>query len=233
MTEFVLVAGAWLGSWAWDEVVPELRAAGHGAHPLTLSGVAERRDAPAGQQTHVQDVVGEVERLDLREVVLVGHSYAGVPVGQAAERIGDRLSRVVFVDSNVPVDGEPFVSAWPEGAAEVGAALAEHGGYWPPPSAADCAGQGLTDEQIARFLRGATPHPGAPLTEPAELARPLGELRATYVKCLLDGPEPNPYVTALLTSERWELVRMDTGHWPMFSQPHELARVLLASAATA
>ncbi|CAM5582071.1 Vitamin B12 import ATP-binding protein BtuD [Streptomyces antimycoticus] len=100
MTEFVLVAGAWLGSWAWDGVVPELRAAGHGVHALTLSGLAEKQGVQAGQQTHVQDIVGEVERLDLRDVVLVGHSYAGIPVGQAAERIGDRLAHVVFVDSN-------------------------------------------------------------------------------------------------------------------------------------
>ncbi|MCW2859039.1 MAG: putative esterase, partial [Actinoallomurus sp.] len=66
MTEFVLVAGAWLGSWAWDEVVPQLRAAGHGTHPLTLSGLAGKQGVPAGQQTHVQDIVDEVERQDLR-----------------------------------------------------------------------------------------------------------------------------------------------------------------------
>lgn len=112
MTEYVLVAGAWLGAWAWDDVVPELRAAGHGAHAVTLSGVADKQGVPAGQKTHVQDVVDEVERLGLRDVVLVGHSYAGIPVGQAAERIGDRLKRVVFVDSNVPADGESFVSGW-------------------------------------------------------------------------------------------------------------------------
>ncbi|MEU0395821.1 alpha/beta fold hydrolase [Streptomyces sp. NPDC006208] len=88
MTEFVLVAGAWLGSWAWDEVVPRLHAAGHGAHPLTLSGPAEKQGVPAGQQTHVQDVVDEVERLDLREAVLVGHSYSGHPgrSGRRADR---------------------------------------------------------------------------------------------------------------------------------------------------
>ncbi|WP_141698431.1 alpha/beta fold hydrolase, partial [Streptomyces lushanensis] len=112
MTQFVLVAGAWLGAWAWDDVVPPLRAGGHGTHPLTLSGLAEKRGVPAGRRTHVQDIVDEVERHDLRDVVLVGHSYSGIPVGQAAERIGGRLARVVFVDSDVPADGESFVSAW-------------------------------------------------------------------------------------------------------------------------
>ncbi|MEU6084290.1 alpha/beta hydrolase [Streptomyces sp. NPDC047108] len=227
MTEFVLVAGAWLGSSAWDEVAQELRAAGHGVHPLTLSGLADKRGAPAGQQTHVQDIVGEVERHGLRDVVLVGHSYSGIPVGQAAERIGDRLARVVFVDSNVPADGESFVSAWPDGRAMVEGSIAEHDGFWAPLTAADYAGQGLTDEQIARIVAGSTPHPGATLTEPAVLERSLGELPATYIKCLLDGAEPAPDVAALLKSDRWRLVEMDTGHWPMFSQPRELARILL------
>ncbi|MEU1625579.1 alpha/beta fold hydrolase [Streptomyces sp. NPDC020096] len=227
MTEFVLVAGAWLGSWAWDEVVPQLRAAGHGAHPLTLSGLADKQGVPAGQQTHVQDIVAEVERLDLQAVVLVGHSYSGIPVGQAAERIGDRLARVVFVDSNVPADGESFVSGWPDGRAMVEASIAGNGGFWAPLTAADYEGQGLAAERIARIVGGSTPHPGATLTEPAVLARPLGELPATYVKCLLDGAEPSGDVAKLLTSERWRLVEMDTGHWPMFSQPRELARIFL------
>ena len=227
MTDFVLVAGAWLGSWAWDEVVPELRAAGHGAHALTLSGLAERQGVPAGQQTHVQDIVGEVERLGLRDVVLVGHSYSGIPVGQAAERIGDRLTRVVFVDSGVPAHGASMASAWWQGQAAFEAALAANDGFWAPMTAPEYEGQGLTEEQITRIVGGSTPHPGSTLTEPAVLERPLGELPAIYVKCLLDGEQPSDDVAELLKSENWRLVEMDTGHWPMFSQPRELARILV------
>ncbi|WP_438312350.1 alpha/beta fold hydrolase [Streptomyces sp. HUAS TT3] len=227
MGNFVLVPGAWLGAWAWDAVVEELRAAGHDAHPLTLSGLAERRATGswAGQQTHVHDIVDVVERLDLHDVVLVGHSYAGVPVGQAAELVSDRLARVVFVDADVPVDGEPFVSGWP-GGAEVVASVEANDGFWPPLTAADCAGQGLDEEQIARIVAGSTPHPGATLTEPAALARSLGELPAVYVKCLLDGPEPPPAAAELLKNDSWTLRTLDTGHWPMFSRPQELARLL-------
>jgi pimeloyl-ACP methyl ester carboxylesterase len=180
MPNFVPVAGARLGAWAWEEVVPPLRAAGHGAHPLTLSGLANKRGVPAGQQTHVQDIVDEVEGQDLRDVVLVGHSYSGIPVGQAAERIGDRLAHVVFVDSSVPAHDESFVSTWPDGGALVKASTAESGGFWLRVPAAHYDGHGLTDEQIARIVDGSTPHPGATLTEPAVLARPLGELPATY-----------------------------------------------------
>jgi pimeloyl-ACP methyl ester carboxylesterase len=226
VTEFVLVAGAWLGSWAWDEVVPRLREAGHGAHPLTLSGLAEKQGVPAGLRTHVQDIVDEVERKDLHDVVLVGHSYAGIPTGHAAGLIGDRLAHVVFVDSNVPADGESFVSAWPDGRAMVEASITENDGFWAPLTAADYAGQGLTDEQIARIV-GGSPHPGATLTDTAVLGKPLGELPATYIKCLLDGDEPSADVVELLKSDRWRLVELNTGHWPMFSQPRELAEILL------
>ncbi|MFJ8106158.1 alpha/beta fold hydrolase [Streptomyces sp. NPDC096132] len=229
MTHFVLVAGAWLGAWAWDEVAAGLRAAGHDAHPLTLTGLADKRGTPAGQRTHVQDVVDEVERLDLRDVVLVGHSYSGVPVGQAAERIGDRLRRVVYVDANVPFDGESFLSGWPSD--HVRASIEEHGGWWPPLDADDYAGQGMTDGQIARMLSGGTPHPGASLTEPAVLKGSPGDLPSTYVKCLLDGDAPPPAVAELLERGNWQLVELDTGHWPMFSQPRELARILHESAA--
>ncbi|GIH99413.1 alpha/beta fold hydrolase [Planobispora takensis] len=230
MANFVLVAGARLGAWAWDEVVPDLRAAGHGAHPLTLSGLADKRGVPAGQQTHVRDIVDEVEGRDLRDVVLVGHSYSGIPVGQAAERIGDRLAHVVFVDSSVPADGEAFVAAWPDGGTAVKASIAENGGFWPLASAAHYDGHGLTDEQIARILAGSTPHPGATLTEPAVLARPLDELPATYVRCLLTGDELGHDVAELLTGGHWRLAEMDTGHWPMFSRPRELAQILLRAA---
>ncbi|MET9815061.1 alpha/beta fold hydrolase [Streptomyces sp. NPDC006355] len=89
MTDFVLVAGAWLGAWAWDEVAAGLRGAGHDVHALTLSGLAEKQGVAAGLETHVRDIVDEVERLGPREVALVGHSYAGIPVGLAAERIGE------------------------------------------------------------------------------------------------------------------------------------------------
>ncbi|MEU1088159.1 alpha/beta fold hydrolase [Streptomyces sp. NPDC005576] len=224
MTNYVLVAGAWLGGWAWDEVAEELRRGGHTVHPVTLSGLAEKRDVPARQQTHVQDIVDVVEDTGVAEVVLVGHSYSGIPVGQAAERIGERLAHVVFVDSNVPTDGMAFASG-PWGP-RMEATIAEHGGFWPPLTAPECEGQDLTDAQVQRFVQGATPHPGATLTEPAVLTRPLGELPATYVKCLLDGPEPTDDVAELLKSDRWRLVELETGHWPMFSQPRELARIL-------
>jgi pimeloyl-ACP methyl ester carboxylesterase len=228
MANYVLVPGAWLGAWAWDSVTPLLT--GHGVFPVTLSGLAERRDAGAsvGLAQHVLDIVRVVESNDLRDVVLVGHSYSGIPVGQAAGMIGDRLRRVFYVDSNVAVDGESFVDGWSaEGRAWVLGVLEECDGYWPPLTAEEYSGQDLSDASIDTIVSGSTPHPGRSITEPAQLARPLSELPTTYLKCLTDGPTPSPVVQALLKSQSWTLAELNTGHWPMFSDPAALAKLLL------
>ncbi|MFF2211223.1 hypothetical protein [Streptomyces antibioticus] len=80
------------------------------------------------------------------------------PVGQVAERIGDRVRRVVYVDASVPFDGEDSLSGRPGD--PVRAAIEEHGGLWPVPAAEEFGGQGLTDAHIARFLAEGTPPPG-------------------------------------------------------------------------
>ncbi|WP_131096751.1 alpha/beta fold hydrolase [Streptomonospora litoralis] len=234
MADFVLVPGAWLGAWAWDEVVPRLRTAGHGVHPVTLTGLVGEDDGRAdgehdavGLETHVQDVVRAVEDRGLKEAVLVGHSYSGIPVAMAAERIGARLARLVLVDAEIPVEGRSFANSLWDGGGMAAAAIRHNGGFWAPLIAEDFEGQGLSQQQVERIVAGSVPHPGASLTEPASLARSLSELPATYVKCLLDGPEPRTEVAELLQGERWDLVEMHTGHWPMFSRPQELARVLM------
>jgi pimeloyl-ACP methyl ester carboxylesterase len=231
MANYVLVPGAWLGAWAWDEVASGLREAGHEVYPVTLSGLAERHDgdsAKIGQAHHVADIVSVIEENDLRDVVLAGHSYSGIPVGQAAGLIGDRLRRVVYVDSNVATDGKSFIDGWsPEGRAWVEGQLAESGGFWPPLTAEDYVGQDLSDESIAAILGRSTPHPGLSISEPAQLSRPISELPTTYLKCLMDGAYPSTDVRLLLGSRSWELAELPTGHWPMFSQPVALTKFFL------
>lgn len=230
MADFVLVPGAWLGAWAWDEVADLLEAEGHKAYPVTLTGLAERHQpdsAQTPQAQHVTDILSAAEGLS--DVVIVGHSYSGIPAGQAAAQLGDRLRRMIYLDSNIPVEGQSFAEGWsPEGRAWLAGQLAESGGFWPALTAEDYAGQDLTDEQIATIVKRSTPHPGRAITEPAVLARPITELPTTYVKCLMDGPTPSNPVLQHLESPSWTLAELDTGHWPMFSKPAELAALLVS-----
>ncbi len=109
MATFVIVPAGFSGGWMWKGVRVALQTAGHQVHALTLTGMGERRHlaTPAvGLETHVQDVVNVLEYEDLRDVVLVGHSYGGMVVTALAAHAADRLARLVYLDALLPIDGE-------------------------------------------------------------------------------------------------------------------------------
>jgi pimeloyl-ACP methyl ester carboxylesterase len=106
---FVLVHGMWAGGWYWQKVRPLLRAAGHEVFSPTLTGLGERVHLARPEvdlDTHIDDVVNVMRYEDLRDVVLVGHSYAGMVIGGVADRAPERLARLVYLDAFVPEDGD-------------------------------------------------------------------------------------------------------------------------------
>ncbi|MEU1519856.1 alpha/beta hydrolase [Streptomyces sp. NPDC005811] len=100
---FVLVAGAWAGGWAWNAVVRDLEQRGHRAIALTLPGSATGDDpATVSLGDAITFVASEIERRDLRDIVLVGHDVSGYPVTAVANRLADRIARVVYWSAFVP-----------------------------------------------------------------------------------------------------------------------------------
>ena len=94
MVTFGLVHGSQHGAWCWERVMPALRAAKHDVHAVTLTGVGERahllsRDITLG--THIDDVINLIACEELSDVVLVGHSYGGLAITGAADRLLARL----------------------------------------------------------------------------------------------------------------------------------------------
>src|SRR4051812_33029796 len=109
VTDYVLVHGAWCGSWIWKRVRDRLAAAGHRVFTPTLTGLGERShllDRRLGVQTHIDDVANLLVWEDLRDVVLVGHSYAGFVVRHIADRMPERLRSLVYLDAFVPENGK-------------------------------------------------------------------------------------------------------------------------------
>jgi pimeloyl-ACP methyl ester carboxylesterase len=123
-TTFVLVPGAWQGGWSWQAVARRLRAAGHDAVTLTLPGLA---DGDPRASLHLSDAVdhvaGEIERRDLRNVVLVGHSWGGYPITGAAHRVAHRLAKIVYFNAFVPARGVPLIDENQDYAAILRAAI--------------------------------------------------------------------------------------------------------------
>src|SRR5215211_3562304 len=106
MTTYVLVGGAWLGGWCWQPVARRLHN-GHDAYPVTLTGLGERvhlASAEVDLDTHITDVVNLIEFEDLRDVVLLGHSYAGIVVTGAADRVPERIAQLVYLDTGALPD---------------------------------------------------------------------------------------------------------------------------------
>ena len=232
MAHFVLVPGAWLGSWAWERVVPLLEEAGHTAHPVTLAGLAERSDGAVGGidlDAHADDIVAAVEAAgaDGGEVVVVSHSYSGMPVLQAVDRLDGHVARVVHIDSAVAENGQAFLdSDWGQ---EQRGIIDRAGGVWPP-DLDQFEGQGFSDADRDTLSRRCTPQPGATLTQPLHLHRGLGAVPTAYVHCLQDSAELDPDVADLARRHGWQVRDLDSGHWPMLTTPRMLAEALLHAA---
>jgi pimeloyl-ACP methyl ester carboxylesterase len=244
----VLVPGACLGGWCWADVAAQLRAAGHDVYPLTLTGLGDRvhlARADVDLDTHIEDVVNVLDFEDLRDAVLVGHSYAGIVVTGVADRRSERLNAVVYLDTSPLPGGMAIVDVQsPEQRERQRQAVDRDGdGWrWPVPdretlrSGAFGSAAGLSDDALGRLLERATPQPFATLTTPLQLERAEptdvrrvaifcsdGGLGLATLRELLAKQDPR---AAAFADPRWELHELPTGHWSMFSAPDDLAALL-------
>ena len=215
----------WIGAWAWRDVTAVLRARGHEVRPLTLTGVADRSHLLGPQvdlDLHTEDVVRLVEAEDLRDVVLAGHSYGGMPVSAAALRLTDRIKHVVYVDSG------PL----PVGTSQLSLTGDEVQGDAVPPREWDAAADpvllaGLGDAALGRLRRLSTPHPAASVRQPMGERATSEDLPTTLIACTFP-PEQvremraagHPFFAGLTEAD---VVSLPTGHWPMLSEPEALA----------
>jgi len=237
MACLVLVHGAWGGAWIWRRVLSPLRGAGHEVHAVTLTGDGERahlRHAGIDLHTHVADVVGLVRSEEPGPVVLVGHSYGGMVITGAADRLlqvdPQAVRALVYVDAMVPLPGEGWGDAHaPEVVATRQAAARAHDNALPPPDPADF---GLTGEDRDWLLRRQVLHPFGAYRQPLPFD---GERLARLPRTFIDCTEPAyPTIAAMRTRVRqtpgFRVVEMKTGHCPMVSAPQELVRHLLDAA---
>ncbi|MGD3105992.1 alpha/beta hydrolase [Streptomyces sp. YGL11-2] len=251
MTAFVLVSGGYTGGWIWREVAARLRERGHDAHPVTLTGMGDRRHLAGREtdlETHVEDVVQVLAHEQPRDAVVVGHCYGLLPALGAADRRPDLVGRVVYLDTGMPADGDTGFDVMPDPvvrdrllrrAEELGA-----GWRLPPPPLADeqlwGSLAGVTPAARERLERLAAPQPLATLTRPLRLTGAAAEMPATGVFCTAHGTSIATLEAlvatgdpryAILTEPRVGFFDLDTGHYPMLSRPGELADVLMRAAA--
>ncbi|MDR5781051.1 alpha/beta hydrolase [Caballeronia sp. LZ065] len=230
---FVLIHGAWHGGWVWRTVADDLNARGHRAIAPTLTGLGERRHLIASATSldvNVDDIVNVIEAEELRDVVLVGHSYGGLVASGVADRVPHALRSLIFLDSLLVENGQTAFDVLPASVIEERMESVRTSGQSLGMPVNGLKGTGIPEDHpcAAWVRRRLTPHPLSTYTTPLRLDHPLGNgLPCTYVHCA------NPsYDTLAGVRERvrsrsgWQWESIDTGHDAMVLAPELLTDLL-------
>ena len=219
----VIVHGAWGGGWAFKKVESLLRQKGFDVYRPQLTGQGDRvhlARADIGLNTHIDDVVNTIMYEDLRDIVLVGHSYGGMVISGVADRVPDRIRRLVYLDAIVPNDGDSvtslilgdFIKQMTKGDYVVPPWLKPD---QPPPHDVPQALKTFTDAIVLKN----------------EAAR---KIPATYILTVEKGKEAKDddfFPQSVRAKERgWTMLQLTSDHNPQWSAPEALAEMLAASA---
>ena len=221
----VLIHGGFHGGWCWDRVRSELDDS-FDVHSPSLLGLSERAAELTDQvdlDAHVQQVIDLLRVNDLREVVLVGHSYGGAVITGVADREPDRLAAIVYLDAFMPCDGES-VGGLLSGLADDGPDLIAI----PVPPAETF---GLLGGDALWVEERMTPHPGASIRQHIALGnpRPADNVPSrVYVLASGWGGVPHFQETfhELSADDRWTTVEMDGSHDLMVDRPQQVAELI-------
>jgi pimeloyl-ACP methyl ester carboxylesterase len=179
---YCCLPGAWMGAWSWQFVLERLMAAGHDARALPYRGVGERAAELAPEldnDVFVADTVAALERDDLRDVVLVGHSFGSLIASLVADRVPERIAHLVIIDGGIAQDGQSIF-----GRAKRRKLVTVVNGTEVLPFA-PVGSLIIDDPALAAWThRQLTPHPVACYTKPIQLKNPAGNGRPmTYIAC--------------------------------------------------
>jgi pimeloyl-ACP methyl ester carboxylesterase len=227
MATYVLVHGAYQGGWIWKSVAERLRAAGHRVYAPTLDGCAERHEQVRRGitvTTHAQEIARLLFFEDLHDVVLVGTSSGGMVICKASELAADRLARLVFVDALALLPGERVGDIVNRPAANEVTEITT------APTRKDVEGRMFADLEPATrawALARYTPHPIAALEAPMEPTSFWeGTWKVAVIRCRQARNPPESHQRRTAERLKASFAEMDTGHYPMLSQPDELVRLL-------
>ena len=235
MANFVLVQGAWHGSWCWKRVRKALATAGHDVFTPTLTGVGERSHLLSREvnlETHIQDVLNLIKWEELTDVVLCGHSFGGCVVSGVADRIPDRVRSLVYLDAFVPEDGENQLQHLPQALAKriLDGANTVGEGWKVPHIPAAVFNVNAADRDWVN--RQCTMHPLAAMEQRLRLTG--GRQNITDISFILatgwDGPSPFPPFYEKAKAKRWKTSTVPCGHDVMLDLPEQLTSMLVEHA---
>jgi len=234
MATYVLVHGGHHGGWCYRRVARLLRSAGHEVHSPTLTGLGERRHLLGPKvdlEMHIADVVGVLEFEDLRDVILVGHSYGGMVITGVADRAAERIKELVYLDAAHPRNGESLADVAVEIMAVCKESVRLIDGVelvtWPETRMPEFFG--VTDPAEIAWMRARLQeHPWSCYAQKLHLKNEpaVRRLPRTDINCSARVREYDERRKAELreADRAWEI---DTGHDVMVTEPEKLTQMLL------
>ena len=229
----ILIAGHWLGAWAWDEVLEHLKTDHPHAIAMTLPGL-DAHDPERATKTleaQAEAILGAITQHGNQPAILVAHSGANAPVSLVMDRYPELVLRVVWVDSGPVATGSVFAPDLPEELEEL---------PLPPFDvlAQQASLEGLSTEVLQQFRARAVPEPGPVLRHPVDLTNDARRrVRTTLVCCSIPGAQVlelaqtgHPMFTEIANLEHLDVIDLPTGHWPMWSRPRDLAKAIQSEA---
>lgn len=232
---FVLVHGAWHGGWCYRDVATILRAHGHRVFTPTLTGLGDRSHlghATINLDVHVLDIVNLFRWEELDDVILVGHSYGGIPITGAADRLADHVRALVYLDAFVPEksgDSMINISAVPDLNWAIGRLNGD--GWSIAPATPES--MGVSAGHADRVRRLCVPHPVGSMTQGIRLTGKVAAITNRHYVAALGwgGPENRTPVRIFhdryKADPRWKVHVMACGHDMMIDAPEETAALLL------
>lgn len=228
MATIVLAHGAWSAAWAWKKVRPLMATAGHTFFTPTYTGLGERAHLanPSNDlNTHIEDVLGVLEYEDLRDIVLLGHSYGGMVATGVADRARDRIAHLIYLDAFVPKDGQSLADLVPQAQRDRMKDGAKNGDGWrvpPSPTPEDTSEADKAwvatkrlPQSIKCFETPLTFHNG-------DLTLPRSYIQAMKYT---NGPF-GQFAQRAKTEPGWKAYEIDSSHSPNITAPDQLMTVL-------
>jgi len=231
MTSFVLVHGAWHGSWCWKRVRSSLQSKGHDVFTPTLTGVAERShllSRDVNLETHIQDVLNLIRWEELSDIVLCGHSYGGCVISGVADRIPDRIRSLVYLDAFVLEDGENLLQHLPKERRDqlVEATIIAGESWKVAPIPAEVFNVNTNDRDWVN--RQCTLQPIETFQQQIRLSGAINNIKnVTFILATSFESSPFPPFCDKARAQGWKVLTIDCGHDVMLDQPEELTRLLL------
>ena len=230
MAVIVIAHGAWSAAWAWKKMRPLLRTAGHELWTLTYTGLGERAHlaSPAiDLDTHIADLVGVLDMEDLRDVVLIGHSYGGMIATGVADRARARIAQVIYLDAFVPRDGQSLFDLQSAEMRERMRELARTAGDgWrlpPNPMPPDTPAADLAWASSRRL-----PQPIKTFETRLRLGTSAPPLPRSYIYCRRSGPGDvfRQFLERAQHENGWRDFEIDASHNPHITAPQALMELL-------